>query len=520
MMRGLVERGILRGAGVRKQALTAATALVAVVAALGAPAPAVAGVQQEFAVFNDCPVNTPRVTACLVSTVTGGEFKIGSKTVAINKTVTLQGGYNAATHQLVPAVDGNTLSKTPLTVPGGLVGIAGLGGEVTATAELAGSVELNLEALGTGKGTAVSLPVKVKLSNPALGEECYIGSNSEPISLALTTGTTSPPPPNEPITGNFGTVGFKAGRKIATISNDSLVGNSFAAPGVNGCGGALATVIDPVVNLDAGLPAAAGKNTAILSGMLESAGASAVKVQSELPELGRCAKVEGIKEGKTKVFKGGYLDPGCLEETAAHEGRYEWTTGPGPNRKFTGKGATATLETVGKATVKCSGSTAAGEYTGARTATETVTLTGCTLPATKQSCHSASAGAGEMVTSPLEGELGFINEEYKEETEPLVSVGLDLKHAPSLLTAECGGAKEALVVEGSAIAPITALDKMTAGSTLKYAQASGKQAPEQFEVGAKDTLVASLGAGPQQAGLATTEKITNAEKLEIKAEAE
>jgi hypothetical protein len=518
-MRAFVERGMMRRKGVRKPGV-AVVALVAAFAVFGGPAPAVAGVQQDFTAFRDCPVNAPGVTACLVSTVTSGEFTIGSKTVAINKPVILQGGYNSVTHELVPALDGNTLSKTALTVPGGLVGIEGLGGEVTATAELAGTVSINLETLGTGKGTAVTLPVKVKLSNPALGEACYIGSNSEPVTITLTTGTTSPPAPNKPITGKLGTIGFKDGRKIATIESNSLVGNEFPAPGVNGCGGVLAPVIDPIVDVDAGLPAAAGHNTAVLNGNLESASAAAVKVQSELPEVGRCTKVEAIKEGKEKLFKGGFFDAGCIEESAAKEGKYEWAPGPGPSNKFTGKGTAATLETVGKAIVKCSGSTATGEYTGAKTATATVTFVGCTLAATKGSCHSSGAGTGEIVTSALEGELGFIKEEYKEESELLVSVGLDLKHAPSIATAECVGGKEAVVVEGSVIAPVTVLDKMAASSTLKYAQAAGVQTPEQFEVGAKDTLVASLGAGPQQAGLATTEKLAYGEKLEIKAEGE
>src|ERR1700674_1393874 len=83
------------------------TLLVALTAAttLGASAPALAGLQQEYAVFHDCPVTVPGVTVCVVSTVTSGEFVIGSKTVPINKTVTLQGGVSGTT--LVPAADGN-----------------------------------------------------------------------------------------------------------------------------------------------------------------------------------------------------------------------------------------------------------------------------------------------------------------------------------------------------------------------------------------------------------------------------
>jgi hypothetical protein len=517
-MRSIVEVGRFGVRRTRKQALVLVMGLAAALAALGLPSAALAGLPQEFSVFNDCPVNTPGVDACVISTVSSGEFKIGSKTVAINKPVILQGGYNVERKELIPAADGNTLSKTALTVPGGLVGIEGLGGEVTATAELAGTVHMNLKALGTGAEPAVILPVKVKLSNPVLGNECYIGSNAEPIEMKLTTGTTSPPPPNTPISGKFGNPSLIANNKIALVTENTLVDNAFFAPGVNGCG-LLPLLIDPIVDLDAGLPAAAGKNTAILNGMLESANANIVKLQDELPQVGKCEKLAGEKVGKEKKFTGEYRDSGCVEEAPFHEGQYEWTAGPGTSGKFTGKGAVATLETA-KTSVKCSGSTVAGEYTGAKTATATVTLTGCTHGAAKESCQSSGAGSGEIVTSPLQGALGFIKDEGKE-AELLVSVGLDLAHSPAVLTAQCGSAKVPLTVEGSVIAPITVIDKMVTGATLKYTEASpGIQAPEQFEGGPKDTLVETLGSGPEQAGLKTTVKLVNEGKLEIKAEVE
>ena len=36
----------------------------------------------------------------------------------------------------------------------------------------------------------IVLPIKVRLVNPLLGAECSIGSNSHPIVLSLTTGTS------------------------------------------------------------------------------------------------------------------------------------------------------------------------------------------------------------------------------------------------------------------------------------------------------------------------------------------
>jgi hypothetical protein len=499
-----------------------AVPVVALLASLGAASPASAGLQQEFAVFSDCPVNNPAVTTCIVSTTTSGEFVIGNKTVPVSKPVILQGGLTQANHLLVGAEDGNTLSKTALPVPGGIVGIELLPPltEVTATAELAGSVEMNPNNLGNGQGTVASLPLKVKLDNPALGAACYIGSNSEPLTPNLTTGTTNPPPPNKPITGAPGTPKFVGNGKILVVSNSSLVDNAFAVPGANGCAGILSLLVDPAVDLQVGLPAAAGRNTAILNGSLAAASASSVKADAVLPELGRCVKQEPEKQGKTVVFHGGYVDAGCIETTPLHNGKYEWFPGPGAGKRFTGTSGAASLETVGKAKLTCSGSASEGEYTGTKSATVEIKLKGCKLAATKEVCQSAGAAAGEIVGKGLQAQLGFVKDEVVG-NELIVSVGWDLKHEPSIVSAECGNAKQALVVTGSVIGPIGPIDKMVTANTLKFSATAGKQAPERFEGGPTDTLSVALGAQPaEQAGLTVTEKVTNEEKLEIKAEAE
>src|ERR1035438_5868428 len=163
-------------------------ALVASVAALVGAGSAVAGLQKEFSVFDDCPVSNPAVTSCIVSYTTSGEFHLGNKAVPINKTITLQGGLTATSPNVVPAADGNTLSKTALQLPGGLIGIELLPGltEVQATAELTGPVVLNLPNFFARKGVAVSLPIKVNLGNPLLGGSSYIGSNTPPRGAQVT----------------------------------------------------------------------------------------------------------------------------------------------------------------------------------------------------------------------------------------------------------------------------------------------------------------------------------------------
>lgn len=274
--------------------------LTVVVAALAALAPASSAAAAPhnptgvFANFGYCPLSNPAVNICVYSKTLAGSVTTGSKKVPIVNPVILQGGltFNPATGATtwVNAEGGETLSKTPQPVPGGLLGITapswwpqflkdlfnetinnGFTG-VTSTVELAGPVQFSLLALLAGQGTAVTLPVKIKLSNPFLGNNCYIGSNSNPVVIPLTLGTTSPPPPNTPISGSKGEQFSNEAGTYIKATGARLVNNSFATPGASGCGGILFSwAIDPFVNSIVGLPSAAGKNTAILEGNTELA---------------------------------------------------------------------------------------------------------------------------------------------------------------------------------------------------------------------------------------------------------
>jgi hypothetical protein len=290
-------------ASIRRRTLIVAVVVMAPLAALGAASPALAVVHHPtgiFAPFADCPLANKSINDCLFAQTKSGEFTVGKKTVPIVNTITLQGGFigGEGNLQFVAAENGETLSKTAQPVPGGLLGILapsflpgflqelfnefinkGVTG-VTATTELAApasSIGLNTENLTEGTGIALSLPVKVKLSNAFLGENCYVGSNSHPVVIELTTGTTSPPAPNKPISGKVGTFEEEDSFALIRLKNNSLVNNSFAAPGVEGCGGIFSFLIDPAVNAELGVPAAAGHNTAVLNGTLETANAEAVR---------------------------------------------------------------------------------------------------------------------------------------------------------------------------------------------------------------------------------------------------
>lgn len=517
-MRGMIRACSAAGRRLRV-AFFAAVVLLAVLA--GASSASAMLFAKNFTPFATCPVNTPGVRLCVVSTVTSGEFHLGSNSVPINKTITLQGGLNLTTNELVPATDGNTLSKTPLMIPGGLLGIELLGDltEVTATAELAGTVLVNINNLGGAGPTVSPLPLRVKLDNPLLGSSCLIGSAAEPVSLNLTTGTTSPPPPNEPISGKPGNVEFLAEGRIDKLTENTLVDNAFAAPGAKGCAGVLSLVVDPSVNLKAGLPAAAGHNTAIMNGGFIQAESRIVKTESEVPLFGRCTKVEGVKEGKTTIYSGKYSSANCVTEAVESlaPGKFEWAAGPGTHRKFTGTGELTTFETTGKAKVKCTGASNAGELTGQKTASASLTFTGC--EGTSQlhgACQSAGAAAGEIRTAPLSGELGFIKD-----SQPLLPVvGLDLTPAAQgahFAQFECGGTPVAL--DGSVIGTLTPSSKMSSALTLKFAQGRGAQKPESFEEGPKDTLTATLGATSEGAGITSKTVNSTEEPIEVKARA-
>jgi hypothetical protein len=99
-----------------------------------------------------------------------------------------------------------------------------------------------------------------------LGNNCYVGSNTNPISLNLIIGTTEPPPPNEPITGKGATLDFDEETLITYLNDGIFVDNSFAAPAAQGCVlnlGLLKVNIDGLVNFQAGLPSPAGTNEAV-----------------------------------------------------------------------------------------------------------------------------------------------------------------------------------------------------------------------------------------------------------------
>jgi phosphodiesterase/alkaline phosphatase D-like protein len=227
-----------------------------------------------------------------------------------------------------------------------------------------------------------------------------------------------------------------------------------------------------------------------------------------LPEVGHCT-VLPKPTGK-------YASASCTTKSGGETtGKFEWHPWPAAKNGFTMKSTStiATLESLHKTKVTCKASTAAGSFSGSQSAELTLTLTGCESAAT--TCQSAGAAAGEIRSFALQGTLGFI-ENRVVSGKLVIKAGIALKAASgtNLMSFTCGST--AISVGGAVISSVTA-NKMSLTNPLKMQQTNGKQNPERFEGGVKETLTFVTTGGEEQAGLTVSYTLTSEESLEIKA---
>jgi hypothetical protein len=242
---------------------------------------------------------------------------------------------------------------------------------------------------------------------------------------------------------------------------------------------------------------------------LASSAVAAEYPVTALPQLGRCVLV-----GKNK---GEWAGKNCTQLTPG-KGSYKWIEGAA-KKEFEGiSEGLVPLETVGgKASghkIGCSAATVLGEYTGAKTESVTLTLIGCTLEATKQSCQTnptPGMGAGEL-EAKLTGELGFIK------TGSTPTAGWDWKGWSA--TATCGKVPEVISVdkiEGSVIGQVLKTGVMIGEQKIKFRQTAGKQNPEKFAGEPTDVLMSEFtGSAKEQTGMAGGFITESKEPLEIK----
>ncbi len=250
-----------------------------------------------------------------------------------------------------------------------------------------------------------------------------------------------------------------------------------------------------------------------------------------LPELGRCGKVEGVKEGREKVFDGKYTNKACTKESASSDGKYEWSPGPGTETEFESPGTLepATLETTTGKKIACANSKQDGEFLGAKTAKTELSLYECTEAASGEPCQSLrleetppTAQEGTILSLPLEAELGQVSGGSK----PKVGWAFKAKTGGDLFSFECGkttGEGTKVSIEGSFIGVVSkVVDRMGEEGDMRYSAHAGKQSPEAFEGGSPDTLTATfvsptLQSSSEQIGYIASEEQSLSEPLEIKA---
>jgi hypothetical protein len=226
------------------------------------------------------------------------------------------------------------------------------------------------------------------------------------------------------------------------------------------------------------------------------------------PEFGRCVKNAKSEGGS------GFADKACTQAAAAGA-RYHWVAGPGPKAGFTISGSGAVLDTVSGQRVECATVSGAGQYTGPKSETLGLTLSGCKQGAS--ACQSAGSAGGTIETAPLRGGLQILKRESK-----LSSNWIGLLWSPASGTVfasfECGAAGD--VVTGSVLHEVIR-NRMSATEQQKVRVfKNGWQNPscsEPCESGSPhEYLETSIdGAAPVVSGLSMPSLLSSEEKIEI-----
>jgi hypothetical protein len=322
------------------------------------------------------------------------------------------------------------------------------------------------------------------------------------------------PPPS--ITGISPASGPEAGGTAITVTGADLTGATAVKFGAT-------NAISFTVNSDTSLTAVSPGGTGAVDVSVGTSRGTSTSGPSDrftyepagsgLPEIGRCTKATPVKEGNRLVYHGVYETVHCTTTSGTHEGKYEWSTGPGAGGGFTGTAKVAKLETLHEvdhlgpfSRITCEGNSETGEFTGPRTAVATITFRACVDVRSKASCQSAGQPTGTVQTGPLDGELGVI----KSGETPVIGIAFRPHDSTVFTNIECGTSN--VTVEGAIIAPITAIDAMSTKHHLAYKGYKGAQSFTAFEGEPPETL--SVG---EPMSLTMPVALTGMEALEVKA---
>ena len=255
-----------------------ALAVLAMTVAIGAPLVGVGTASSAAAAvptpsnFAECPVHGyvaahAPVNVCLVGSTAEGEFKIGSLAMTFRGPGKLQGGFNdvITTPNWVDALDGQSFTAPRQVLPIPVLTFLGNPSGVTppsnsvvdAVASQAGPITFTLQS-STGLAATLVLPLKFHMVNRLLGNHCYLGTDSAPITLTLTTGTSGA------LTGTLGSLAIYDNGKIIQTAGSEVVDGLFSVPGATGCG--TGGVWDSAIDAANSLPSASGSNAVTLYG--------------------------------------------------------------------------------------------------------------------------------------------------------------------------------------------------------------------------------------------------------------
>jgi hypothetical protein len=277
-------------------------ALSSIMLSLASPALAKKRPEGPFERMNECPlhavvpVGTEEKPIRYCSSGEAGPesfFQAGKVTIHFVKPILLRGGIAVGTvngeeyDQWIGARNGDTISKEAEPAPGLTEVInpenlaepekgryekyiaSGKSTKTTETIELAApasDIFINTSKFFGESGESYGFPVMIHIENKFLGKNCYDGNTVEPITVPFTTGLTSPPGPNTPISGEVGNLLEERGPNGGEIlgAQAVLVNNEYAAPAVSGCG--ISGGADAALDAGLGLPSPAGSNTTKLIG--------------------------------------------------------------------------------------------------------------------------------------------------------------------------------------------------------------------------------------------------------------
>jgi len=169
--------------------------------------------------------------------------------------------------------------------------------------------------------------------------------------------------------------------------------------------------------------------------------------------------------------------------------------------------------------VTCTSENSSGEFiagTDNKHEATTVKFNGCSSSSFK--CKTTGAAEGELITNPLEGEVGFENKAKKK-------TALKLYPAPSakgkFIEFKCIGLEVKVRGKGeeagAGILVNIKNDKMTTTETLKYKATKGVQKPVKWEGPNPETYLESNfeNLGYEQSGQTITSTVKGEEPLEL-----